>query len=214
MRGLVFFVGLLSLAAPSVAPAVPVLYTVFAITDVSLGGRQFHNAEVYLEFAGDTADVQPFQVMANNGYQITKGTARLKIVHHGEVVRAEFLPDQLVVAADNVGGGAGFSSLLGSDRHLEAAYPLAMDYGTVANYSINLATTRSYSGKAWSCIGFPVKGHGGRCGDPRPFPLKTDHGDFFIFQPYSAFRSDGTLVDDYLGSLNSGFFSVVVGNGR
>ncbi len=193
---------------PAGVQAAPVTYKVFAITDAMLDGRHFHNAEVKLFFRGDTRDVQTFQVGRNDGFMITRGHARLEIVHHGELIRADFLPEQLLVSADNVGGGAGFSAMVGPDHHLEAAYPLAIDYGTVSNFCIDLVTSAMYSGKAWSCIGFPVAGHAGRCGDPSPYPLKTDKGDFYVYQPYSGFTHDGVLLDDYRGSLNSGFFTV------
>jgi len=197
---------------PGVACAERVTYRVFAITDVKLGQRVYHNAEVQLEFVGDSTDVQPFQAGPNSGFFISRGEARIRITHSEETLSARFLPGQIMVAADNIGGGAGFSSLVGSDHHLEAAYPLAVDGGTVSNYNIDLVTTAAYSGKAWSCIGFPIKGRVGGCGDPAPYPLKTDKGDLFVYQTYLGFNADGSLLDDYMGSLNNGFFSVTTGD--
>ena len=202
--------------AVGMAAAAPVTYTTFVVTDVSLGGRFFHNASVYLKFVGDTADVQAFNVTASSGksgsgWQITKGSASVEIIGGRRVIRANFLPDQILVAFDSENGGAGFSSLVGSDHHVEAGYPLGMTGTTIWSLP-NLVTTGVWSGHAWSCIGYPPALRGtGRCGDPAAYPLHTDHGPFVIHMPYFATNAAGTIFDDFEGALNDALFSVLVG---
>jgi len=208
------------LVASTGAIAAPVTYTMFAVTDVSLGGRHFHKAQVYLKFVGNTDDILQLNpdVTADgvSGYKIVKGKASLLIINGKLRVKANFLPDQLLVSLDTTNGGGGFSSQLGAAHHLEPAYPLALDASTISS-APDLATPGAYSGHAWSCIGFPVDpdppvGGSGQCSDPANFPLKTDRGDFFIYQPYLVLDPlDGKIHDDYSGTLNNGIFSVVVG---
>ena len=205
------------LVANTGAIAAPVTYTIFAVTDVSLGGRQFHNAQVYLKFVGDTSDI--LQLNPNvttdgvSGYKIVNGKASLLIISGRHRVKANFLSDQLLVSLDTTNGGGGFSSRFGADHHLEAAYPLALDASTIAG-ARDLVTPGAYSGHAWSCIGFPVDptvGGSGYCSDPANFPLKTDRGDFFIYQPYLVVDPlDDKIHNDYSGTLNNGIFSIVV----
>ena len=207
------------------ATAAPVTYTIFAVTDVSLGGRHFHNAQVYLTFVGDTNDIRPFSCFVNapcvaaptapgpdvlaSGYQITKGKTSLLIISGRHHVRANFLPNQILVSLDTYNGGGGFGSLIGPNG-LEPAYPLAIDASSIDS-APDLVTPGAYSGNAWSCIGFPPSSNGGHCSDPAAYPLKTDRGDFFMSQPYLALKLDGTIDDNFSGSLNSGIFSVVPG---
>jgi hypothetical protein len=198
------------------ASASPVTYTIFAVTDVSLGGHFYHNAQVYFKFSGDTSDIQSFNVTSPDGGQasgseITKGEASLLIMSGGHHIKAKFLPNQIMISLDGDNGGVGFGSLTGPNG-LEPAYPLA-----IVTYTPNdLVTSAAYSGDAWSCIGFPPDvsdGGTGYCSDPTAFPLKTDRGDFFIYQPYlfyedGSFEPVGTL-DGYEGSINNGIFSVL-----
>ncbi|MEM5425857.1 hypothetical protein [Paraburkholderia ferrariae] len=195
------------------AAAAPVTYTMFVVTDVSIGGRFFHNANVSLKFVGDTNDIQPFNVTApdggtGSGFELTKGTASLVITNGTEYIRANFLPNQILVSLDKANGGGGFSALVGADRHLEPAYPLALDGSSIDNPASDLVTSRAYTGHAWSCIGFPPTGNTG-CADPTAFPLKTNRGDFFIYQPYQDYYPDGTQ-GPISGSLNTGILSVTV----
>src|SRR2546428_13939026 len=85
--------------AVGTAAAAPVTYTTFVVTDVSLGGRFFHNASVYLKFVGDTADVQAFNVTASSGksgsgWQITKGSASVGIIGGSPGGWGQILPGQ------------------------------------------------------------------------------------------------------------------------
>jgi hypothetical protein len=200
-------------AVSTAAMASPITYTLFAVTDVRLGNRHFHNAQVHLRFIGDTNDIQAFSVTAPDGnsakgYEITKGEASLVIIIGKERVRAHFLPNQLLVSTDSLNGGDGFGSLIGPNR-LEPAYPLALaDGGDIVS---DLVTPGSFHGHAWSCVGFPPSVNGGHCTDPAAFPLKTDHGDFFIYQPYNSFDVHGNFVSNFGGSANVGIFSIIAG---
>jgi hypothetical protein len=198
------------------AAAAPVTYTAFMVTDVSLNGQHFHNAPVTLTFVGDTANVHTFSVTASDGksasgWEITKGAASVQIINGIQVIQATFLPGQILVALDSENGGAGFSSLVGVDHHLEPGYPLAMTGTTIWNLP-DLVTTGRWSGHAWSCIGYPPHAlKTGRCGNAASYPLSTSRGPFVMFMPYYATDAAGTIVDDYEAALNDATFSVLVG---
>lgn len=218
MRSLSAVTALIGCLGTSIgAAASPVTYTIFAVTDVSLDGHFYHNAQVHLKFVGDSSDVQPFDVTLNGfevrGFQITKGTASLLIISGRRHIRATFLPNQILVSLDITNGGGGFSSV-GPDG-LAPAYPLAVD-GSSIDYADDLVTPKAYTGHAWSCVGFPPGDNStGRCF--APIPLHTDHGDFLIYQPYQSFYSGGPqslsagTQGPYSGSLNNGIFTVIGG---
>lgn len=203
--------------ASTMAVASPVTYTGFAVTDVRLGDHHYHQAQVFLRFVGDTTDVHPLPPNAPvAGAMISKGSASLEIVKGGQRVKARFMPDQLVVSVDHTNGGVGFGAMFGGT--FAPAYPLAFDGANVFGFDElpepDLVTPGSWADHAWSCIGFPVSsGNGGtgKCADPASHPLKTDRGDFFIYQPYLGWLQNGLMTDDYAGSLNTGIFSVVPG---
>ena len=201
------------LGAGTGAAASPVTYTIFAITDVSLDSHFYHNAHVYLKFVGDTNDIQPFTAKApdggvGSGVQIAKGQASLLIISGGRHIRAKFKPNQILVSLDTANGGGGFSSAVGPNG-LEPAYPLAIDGSSISIAGHDLVTPKAYTGHAWSCVGFPPGANStGRCFDP--IPLKTDRGDFRVYQPYQDFFPDGRQ-GSVSGSLNTGIFSVIEG---
>jgi hypothetical protein len=208
--------------------ATPVRYTGWAFSDVSLGGTLYKRARVEFTFTGDTGDlvwfdsgVQP-SGFEGCGFQIQNGTARVKITAGGQSVTATFNSGQVGVAMDQCSGGAGFVSYFGTQ--LEPGYPLVFDgwYSDIEGAS-GLQTTGTWSGNAWSCVGFPAFDlyyfysppiGTGLCGDPATRVLQTDRGAFEIFQRYSYFGviQTGVLYDDLAGSLNMGFFAVDVGS--
>jgi len=219
LAGLAIACSLASVDATAQAVAQSVKYTGLVYTDVSLGGERYHNAQVRITFVGSTGDVQDFTTPDGSvsGQQIFKGHAAVSIKSGRREVTAKFFPNQVSVSADLTNGGVGFGAYLGPGQtNYVPAYPLAFDSGTV-NFNLGSLTLRGsgdYSGHAWSCITFPVtpyNGGNGHCADPSSSPLKTDKGDFVIRQPYNAFNPDGTLYDDYDGSINIGIFTVVVG---
>ena len=219
-------IGAMGWLSAGAASATPVTYSLFAYTDISLNGRMFHDAAVTMTFTGDTADVQPFCVPmvspcdpktynpgsgGASGWQISKGSARVRIVSGGRTYHANFLPNQIMISYDLYNGGAGFSSML--NGNFEAAYPFTVDGATIF-VAPDLVTNGVWSGHTWSCIGFPPAVHNTVCGDPTAHPLATDAGPLVVFQTYQEFSSPAqtAIVDDYAGSLNSGFFSTLVGD--
>jgi hypothetical protein len=194
----------------------PVTYTGFVVTDVSLNGAFYHNASVQLTFAGDTSNLQWFAQTGPNGasgsgWQITQGCTSVLVTSGSVSIQAQFAPGQIIVSYDWYNGGAGFSSLVGSDHHLEPAYPLGLDGGAITSLP-DLQTTGSWTGHAWSCIGFPPSpGYGtGSCADPTAYPLQTDHGPFVIYMPYFMTNATGTINNNSTAAVNAGLFSVSV----
>lgn len=193
--------------------AAPVIYTGFVVTDVSLGGAYFHNAQITIKFFGDTRDIRSFSVTApdggaGSGLLIDRGRSTVQIRSGSVLLNATFAPKQILVALDSYNGGVGFSSYIGPTG-LEPAYPLAFVDGTAP--TTNLSAAANVSGNAWSCIGYPPNRNSGDCIPPDGFPLKTDHGDFFIYQPYTSYFTDGTL-GSFGASMNRGFFSITPGS--
>jgi hypothetical protein len=148
--------GLACLTFNTIAAAGEMTYTAFTVTDVSLGGHKYHNAQVRLKWVGDDGDIQALDpaTMGVGGFWIQKGTATLQITSAGRRIHATFVPGQLFVSVDTFNGGVGFGSLLGGT--VTPAYPLAVDGATVVFNVQDLVTPGSWSGHAWSCIGFPL----------------------------------------------------------
>jgi hypothetical protein len=201
-----------SAAVSAIAVAAPVVYTAFVVTDVSLGGQFYHNAEVTFTFSADTRDIKSFNVTApdgvtGSGLLVDKGRASVRIQTPDRSVRATFTPGQILVSLDLANGGVGFSSYIGPNG-LEPAYPLGLDSGTVSSVS-NLTGPTNITGSGWSCIGFPpqASGNNGDCFDPTPYPLATDQGDFFIYNSYESYFADGGVGPNG-GTMNRAIFSV------
>lgn len=202
---------------PPPPPTNLVTYTGFVVTDVRLNGVLYHNAAVYLRFTGNKANVVPFNVSApdgnsGSGWEITQGSASVEIISGSQTITANFVaPSHIIVSVDQANGGFGFGSMFGTV--LEPAYPLGMD-GTVPSIEglNDLVTPVVQSGRAWSCIGFPVAvpGASGHCGNADAYPLATDHGPFVIYMPYYATDASGKIVDDYEGAINNAMFTIQV----
>jgi hypothetical protein len=212
----------------SAAGAAPVTYSGFTITDGQLGTWAFHNARVYLTFHGDTNNVQfiqppdPFNPGGSiDAYVNTVGTASVTIISGRKRVHATFAPNQILISLDlgntgdpHVGGrGVGFSSF--TSTGIEPAYPLGIEDGTIdwgditppgvaspalAALSTDLQHSTVYSGRGWSCVGFPDT-----CTAPNA--LQTDRGALLLYTPYSYGAPAGGGND----SLTAGFFIVEVG---
>jgi hypothetical protein len=204
------------------ALAVPVTYTATVVTDVSLKGTMYRQAEVTFTFQGDTGDVATFTVpdpgctgcvLADVAW-ITKGRAQVTITSGSRSIVAHFPPGEIFVSSDTYSGGIGFGSTVASGQ--EPAYPLAMTVGTARDYAeyfdtltgsdpAVLGTTANVSGNAFSCIGYPDSAPD--CNDPTPYPLKTDKGNLIVFQPY---------IDDSQGaehgSMNRAVFQIALGS--
>jgi hypothetical protein len=200
-----------------------VTYEGYLVTDVSLAGKFYHNAEVTISFKGDTKDVHtllqfPVQSDSTNTQTggaafIDRGEATIRIVVKGQQIRSRLFPHQLVVAYDSAIGGVGFGALIGP-KGFEPAYPLGLSNAVVdrpSNPVLALVTPGTISGDAWSCIGFAAASNGQQCSDPTPYPLKTDRGDLVFFNPFRYHNTSGNL-SGYSGRLNRGFFWITPGN--
>ena len=203
--------------------ASPVTYAGYLVTDVSLAGKFYHNAEVTISFKGDTKDVHTllqFPVQSGSTHTqtggaafIDRGEATIRIVVKGQQIRSRLFPHQLVVAYDSANGGVGFGALIGPNG-FEPAYPLGLSNGVVdrpSNPVLALLTPGTISGNAWSCIGFLPASNVQQCSDPTPYPLKTDRGDLLLLNPYGYHNASGTL-SGHSRTLNRGFFWITPGN--
>jgi hypothetical protein len=214
--------------SPVTACADPMVYTATVVTDVKLGTTVYHNAALSLIFRGDTNDISvvtdgsgnPIPSVncpgSNSFYLLSIGTASAQIDARGKSLVAQLNPSQVFVALDSCNGGIGFGAFIGPGG-LEPAYPLAFTLGTAISVSVNsgLSSPAHMSGNAWSCIGYPPTGDGnlpgtGYCVAPDGYPLHTDMGDLFVYQPYTVnLASDGSFLSNHTGSMNRGTFSIV-----
>jgi len=202
--------------------AEPRLYTGLVVTDVRVGTTLLHNASLKITFEGDTNDILPVPVPSTecggtSFYYLTKGVARMEIEFQGRTHMARLQDNQVFVAVDVCNGGIGFGSFLGPNG-LEPAYPLALTLGTAEYAAINdfdpLVGPLSTTGSAWSCIGYPplpinaLPGTpDGNCSPPDSYPLKSDIGDIFVYQPYYE-GGGGQIASNHSGSTNRGAFLV------
>ena len=210
--------------------AKPMVYTGLVVTDVRVGSTMMHNASLTITFEGDTDDIMqippPSQHCGGTGYffYIGKGVAHVQIEYQGRTHTARLNDGQVFVGLDTCNGGIGFGYFTSSGA--EPAYPLAFTLGTAESASINepspLATISSMTGNAWSCIGFPPNGSGALSGTPSgncippishdsSYPLKSDIGDIFVYQPYYEYDGPGTTSlagHNHSGSTNRGAFLV------
>jgi hypothetical protein len=199
--------------------ASPVKYEGYLVTDISLAGVFYHNAQVTIDFAGDTKNVHtllqfpvqsdPTNTLNGGGAFIDRGVASVVIVANGRRISARLAANQIVVAVDTANGGIGFGAFVGP-HGFEPAYPLGLSNGTVGfpgdPVSV-LSTPITVSGNAWSCIGFPPASNNQQCSDPTPYPLKTDKGNLVLFNPY-IYQNGSGVLSGFSGTLNRGFFAI------
>ena len=202
--------------------AQPMVYTGLVVTDVRVGTTLFHNASLKITFAGDTGDIMQVPVPSTEcggvGYffYLTKGVARMEIEYQGRTRTARLQDGQVFVAVDECNGGIGFGSFTGP-MGFEVAYPLAFTMGTAEYaaiiYSGPLVGALSVTGSAWSCVGYPPSSVGalpgtanGECTPPDAYPLQSDIGNIFIYQPY--YEGTTGIDSNHSGSTNRGAFLV------
>jgi hypothetical protein len=203
--------------------AAPMVYTGLVVTDVRVGTTLLHNASLKITFAGDSNNILQVPVPSTEcggiGYflYITDGVTRMEIESQGRTRTARLQDGQVFVTVDECNGGIGFGSFVGPNG-LEPAYPLTLTLGTAEYESITdgspLTDALSVTGSAWSCIGYPplpdraLPGTAsGYCTPPDPYPLKSDIGDIFIYQPYYE-SLGGEIASNHSGSTNRGAFLV------
>jgi hypothetical protein len=219
---LALVVAALGAAAP--AWCAPMVYTASLVTDIKIGNRAYHNAFVTIVFKGDTGDIAdigaggtllPSQECTDNGgvgyfKYLSKGVATISARSGGRTIIATLMPNQMFVSLDSCNGGIGFGSYV--TGNLEPAYPVGFTLGTAMSGAVSndLTIPANMSGSAFSCIGYPpnptgaLGGNNGVCTAPDAYPLYSDVGNVYIYQPYTT---QGYL-SNHGGSLNRGTFSI------
>jgi hypothetical protein len=205
--------------------AAPMVYTGSVVTDVRVGTTLLHNASLKITFEGDSNNVVqvgiPSTVCGGTNYflYLTQGSARMEIEFQGRTRMARLQDGQVFVAVDECNGGIGFGSFVGPNG-LEVAYPLAFTTGTAEYAAITFGNPLtgpplSVTGSAWSCIGYPPLQTGalpgtpnGECTPPDAYPLQSDIGDIYIYQPYYEGTGVGGINSNHSGSTNRGAFHV------
>jgi hypothetical protein len=220
-----FFLALIAVCAlASSLSAAPMVYTGLVVTDVRVGTTLIHNASLRITFEGDTNDILQVPVPSTEcggiGFflYLTKGVARMQIESQGRTRTARLQDGQVFVAVDECNGGIGFGSFIGPNG-LEPAYPLAFTMGSAeyaaVTYGSPLTGALSTTGSAWSCVGYPPGSAGalpgtptGNCLLPDSYPLISDIGNIFIYQPYFEYVGPGftDIASNHSGSTNRGVF--------
>jgi hypothetical protein len=203
--------------------AAPMVYTGSVVTDVRVGNTLLHNASLKVTFKGDSNNILTVPVPSTEcggvGYflYITQGVTRMEIESQGRTRRARLNDGQVFVAVDECNGGIGFGSFVGPNG-LEPAYPLAYTMGSAEYWAIFDGSPLSdgflsVTGAAWSCIGYPPGGAGtlpgtanGECTPPDAYPLASDIGNIFVYQPY--YEGTVSISSNHSGSTNRGAFTV------
>jgi hypothetical protein len=207
--------------------AAPTVYTGIVVTDVRVGRTLLHNASLKITFEGDTDNILQVPVPSVEcgggiGFflYLTEGHARMEISSQGRTRIARLKDGQIFVTVDECNGGIGFGSFVGPTG-LEVAYPFALTLGTAEEAAITFGSpllgALSVTGSAWSCIGYPPLPFDplpgtpdGNCIPPDAYPLKSNIGDIFIYQPYFEFDGPATtsIASNHSGSTNRGVFLV------
>jgi hypothetical protein len=209
------------------ASAKPISYNGYVIADVTLGELHFKGAQIYISVDSDSTTAEPFPDNPSGGFINSAGETHIKIISGRRTISADFAPDQVYVYFDKTSGSVGFGSYAGG-----RGYPLSLTAnadreGLVENSSVgavadimtmsadatnytdataslvtDLTNPTTLSGAASSCVEFdPATSI---CSNLNPVPLKTDKGDFYIFEPYTD--DETTTTDAQPFSINWGVF--------
>jgi hypothetical protein len=227
--------GALSTLANSTTPsAKPITYHGYVIADVALGKHFYSDAQVYLSFDADASTAIPF-TNGLNGFVNASGNAHVTVVTGGRSVSANFAPGQLYVYYDVGHASVGFGSTAGG-----SGYPLSItknddnqfsglvEYSSVgavsdltlvsadaalyspqtATLATDLTNATTLSGGASSCVSFsPATSV---CSNLTPVALKTNRGDFYLYEPYTEDESLNGGTGPY--SINWGVFWAETGS--
>jgi len=204
----------------------PITYHGYLVTDVSLGGQFYPEAEVHISFASDASRAVPFQDSTSHGFINPVGIAQIKIREGLQTVSAWLAPHQLYVYYDLDHASIGFGSYAGG-----RGYPLSLTSnqdtvglvensalwslsdlaatGDTSNYTAGvpgLATDLTkgtvLSAAASSCVAFnPATSV---CTNFTPVPLHTSRGDLLLYEPFTD--DETTLNDSAQYSVNWGIF--------
>jgi hypothetical protein len=201
----------------------PITYYGYTIADLRLGEHRYKGAQVYLWVDADAAATVPFNSGTSHGFMNTGGNAHVTIVSGGRSITADFDPGQIFVYFDVVHASVGFGSATGN-----SGYPLAIAAnedtdglvenssvgavadimqtpgdtkfytGATANLVTDLTNRTALSGAASSCVDFdPATSI---CSNLTPIGLKTNRGNLYLFEPYTADHGAGPY------SVNWGVF--------
>ena len=215
----------------------PITYTAFLISDVAIGDHQYAGAQIYLSFDADAGTVMKLADGTGHTYINDVGKAHVRVISGDRTITAQFAPDQIYVFFDEATASVGFGSHVGG--HDYRGYPLTLTQldcdsltenstvGAISDIAITPANAANYtaptallpadlvhattiSGPASSCVAFdPATSI---CSDFNPVPLKTNRGDFTLFEPYTDF--DTTCTPTGPLSVNWGTFWAETGRGR
>lgn len=162
---------------------------------------------VVLNFAGDTADVQPWSFAGAAGYEIRRGVASFIVYNasNGTVLANGSFDASagMYVSIDNVNGGVGLGSqavwpATAGGFPGQPAYPYAHVFSTPSAYDLKstfstIGFPDQFTG-ALSCTGFP-----GPCGAPTSLPLSD--GEFFTMLLPTA-NIENTFIANVLPLVN------------
>ena len=99
-----------ALAAHGPAQAAPIVYTGYAVTDGQIGSWSFNQAQVTLQFRGDSRNVYTAPELSGTAYRNDVGYATITITQGTTSVVAHLAPHQVFVRYNPTLGSAGFGS--------------------------------------------------------------------------------------------------------
>lgn len=196
----------LALLAAAGAPAAPIAYTVYLVTDGQIGNWVFTDALVRITLASDTRNVQNVGTSQQPVYVNSHGAATVTVSRNTHSVTARINPGQIYARYDVAGAQVGFASANGTD------YPVALTcdcdmtqlvpgllldddilfaqadlirypadnvyYSPGVNAQVtDLTRPAVLDGWAIACVNYLADG---TCGSPPAIPLLTDHGQFIL----------------------------------
>jgi hypothetical protein len=99
-----------TLAAYAPARAEPIVYTGYGVADGTIGSWTFTQAQVTLQFRGDTRNTYTAPELGGNAYRNDVGFATIVITQGTTSVAAHLAPHQVYVRYNPTLGSAGFGS--------------------------------------------------------------------------------------------------------
>lgn len=211
--------------APILSSDFGITYNGMLITAVTIGGRTFTGALVYLSFEASPLTMFPFSDATSYGYFNPFGRAKATIVANNTRTTAHFAPGQLYVYYDVKNSAVGFGSWAAGRGYplaftatepggffgfqhstLGAAAEIMRKPADAVNYTPPTATlitklrnSTTLSGNASS--GGALDPATAICTKLSPTPLSTSLGKLYLFEPYT---DDLTRTGMHQYSVNFG----------
>ena len=214
-------------------------YYGYLISDVTLGSNHYAGAQIYLSMDSVASKVVAFS--SGHGFRSDSGSAHVTIVSGQRVTLADFEPGQIYVYYDIDHAIVGFGSKAGNGSResgyplsitanqypqdssglvenslVGAVSDLTLTPAHASNYTLatsslqtDLKNATVLNGGASSCQGFDPATS--TCSGLTPIPLRTNRGDFLLFEPY---RHDATKAGEKTYSVNWGLFWAEPGPAR